>query len=938
MKRKLLFILSIILLQSCFLTAQNQNIDLNKNLKLSRDIRTGKLANGLTYYIRKNKKPENRAELRLAVNAGSILEDDDQQGLAHFTEHMGFNGTKNFKKQEMVNFLESIGMKFGPEVNAYTSFDETVYMIQVPTDTMRIYEKSFQILGDWAHNVSFDSSEIDKERGVIIEEWRLGRGASARMRDEQLPIIFKNSRYADRLTIGKKDILESFKYNTLRKFYKDWYRPDLEAVIVVGDVDVDKTEQFIKKYFNKIPVPKNEKERFYASVPDHMETYYAIASDKEASFSAVSVYYLHNIEPEVTVNDYRKSIIEAIYNGMFNQRLYELTKQANPPFVGAYSGNFDIVRTKEAYALSAQVKDNGIDTGLKTLLTEAERIKKFGFTSGELERQKKNMLRWMEKAYNERDKTDSRGLADELVRNFLDKEPAPGIEREYELYKELLPGISLDEVNKIANDFITDKNRVVLVNSPEKEGIQVPSKEELQQIINGIDNEKITAYKDELSSEDLLSKIPEPAEITNESKIDEIGVTELQLSNGVKVVLKPTDFKNDEILFTAISPGGNSLAPDSNFISASAAVGIVNESGVGKFSPIEMQKMLAGKVVGVHPWISEEQEGLSGSASPTDMESMFKLIYLYFTSPRIDSTAFESYMTKNKTYYENQSSDPGWAFQDTIQSVISNYNFRYQPWTTETLNKIDLNTAMNFYKNRFADASDFTFIFVGNFDIEKIKPYLKTYLGGLPSTNRKETWKDVGLTQPKGVIIKEVKKGIEPKSQVYISFPGKFDWSDQNVYNIRALTSILQIKLREVIREDKSGTYGISVYSSVDKYPEQTYNLNLTFGCDPKRVEELIGTVFNQIDSMKNVGPSDIYINKIKEQQLRSREVDLKTNSIWLNSLTSSYTYNEDPRRILTNSKMIENLNKKDVQDAAIKYFDMNNYVEVILYPQSKID
>lgn len=927
---------AIILFLSFSLSAQDKPINTDQKLGLTSKVVSGQLENGLKYFIRANKKPEKRAELRLVVNAGAVLEENDQNGLAHFTEHMGFNGTKNFKKHELIDFLESIGMKFGPEVNAYTDVDETVYMLQVPTDTPKTFEKAFQVLRDWAQNMSFEDEEIDKERGVIIEEWRLGRGAFDRMWDKQAPVIFKDSKYAERNVIGTKEILESFTYDRLKQFYKDWYRPELMAVIAVGDLDPEKTEAVIKQNFSDMPVSQNARKREYFMVPDHKETLFAIASDKENFRSTVSVYYKKEVEPEETVGDYRRNMLYSLYNQMFNQRLQEITMQADPPFIGAYSGNFNLVRTKAVYTLSAQVKEGGIEQGLSALLTEANRVRQFGFTETELERAKKNVLRWMERAYNEREKTESVGYANELVRHYLEKEPVPGIEYEYELYKTFVPEIKLEEINGLIDKLIRDENIVVLVNSPEKEGLRIPTEADLKNVFRKSLNEKVTAYIDKSGSEDLLNVTPKPSPVIRENIIQEIEVTELKLANGVTVILKPTDFKNDEILFAAVSPGGGSLVNDDKYVSSQAAGAIINQSGLGKLNLIELQKTLAGKIVSVNPWISLLQEGLGGRTTPADIETMFQLIYLYFTAPRTDSTAFQSFILKNKTNLENKSVYPEWAFQDTIQNVMSNYHPRSKPWTVETLKEIDMVEAFNIYKERFADASDFTFIFVGNFEVETMKELVKTYLGGLPSIGRKENWKDPGIDPPSGIVKKSVYKGIEPKSRVYINFPGQFEWTPENVYGLHALTDVLQIKLREVVREEKSGTYGIGISNSAQKFPDQEYAIAINFGCDPGRVDELIETVFLQLDSVKQFGVSDTYIQKVKEQHLRSRETELKKNETWLNSLRSAYVNGEDPRNILENVKFIEALSKEQIQQSAKKYFDIKNYIQIVLYPESQ--
>jgi zinc protease len=917
---------------SGFTFAQN-NIALNDTIPVDPKIIVGTLDNGLKFYIKENKKPEHRAFLRLVVNAGSILENDDQQGLAHLTEHMAFNGTKHFARQEIINYLESIGMRFGPDINAYTSFDETVYMIEVPTDSVEMVKKGFQILEDWAHNLSFDSVEVDKERGVVIEEWRLGRGASARIRDKQLPVLLKDSRYAERLPIGKKNILENFKHQTLINFYKDWYRPDLMAVIAVGDFDKAWIEKLIKEHFSNISDPKNEKPRTTYPVPDNDSTLFSIVSDPEATSTQIELYYKLPVLPQATVKDYRQSLVEQLYNGMLNNRLQELAQQPDPPFIYGYSAKGNLVRTKEAYILAAGVKDNGIEKGLETLLREAKRVKEFGFTQTELQREKEDMLSYIEKAYNERGKTESSSFTAEYTRNFLTDEPIPGIEYEYNLQKKYLPGIKLSEVNALGNKWM-NKSEVILVSEPKKNNIEVPDKEKLEAILNKIKSEKITAYQDKVSDQPLVKKVPEPARITNEIQYDSLGLTEWILSNGIKVFLKPTDFKNDEILFQGFSPGGNSLVPDSDFVPAATSTAIVQLSGLGDFNYIELQKKLAGKIVNVSPYIGELSEGISGSAAPKDLKTMFELIYSYFTSPKADSSAFLSYESRLKSWLENRNASPETAFHDTLQNTLNQYSYRREPWTLDRLNKMNMDKSYQIYKDRFADASDFTFIFVGNFSPDSIKSLIESYIGGLPSINRNENWKDLKINPPKGIVDKKVIKGIEPKSRVNLTFTGPFNWSYENSYEFNSMLDVLRIKLREVLREDKSGTYGVGVYGSGEKYPEEKYSITITWACAPDRVNELVEDAIQQIDSLKQVPVTPIYITKVKETQIRSRETNLKENKYWLNLLQSYLFNNMDLSEINKYPERISNLSTEEIQNAAKKYFNMDNYVKVVLYPE----
>ena len=904
-------------------------------LPLDPQVQTGTLKNGLRYFIRHNQKPENRAELRLVVNVGSVLEEDDQQGLAHFAEHMAFNGTKNFAKQELVDYLESIGMRFGPDLNAYTSFDETVYMLTVPTDSVAIMEQAFQILEDWAHQVSLEDEEIDKERGVVIEEWRLGRGAQQRMFDKQLPILLHDSQYAQRLPIGQKAVLDTFQHETLRAFYQNWYRPELMGFVAVGDFDPAWIDSLVHLYFSRIPPATASKERRVFPVPDHEETLFAIATDPEATGNSITIYYKQDVRPQGTVATYRQGLIEAIYHRMFNNRLNELTQLPQPPFLYGYSGQGRFLRSKEFFILGSGVQNKGFDAGLEALLTESARVRRFGFTQSELTREKKDVLRGMEQAYRERDKSQSRGFASEYVRHFLEDEPIPGIEKEYELYQELLPTIELEEINALAGEWTSEKNRVITVDAPQKEGLEVPTEEDLLAVFARVEQKEITPYEDAVSDEPLVAQVPQPAAIVERSEIAELGITRWTLANGIRVVLKPTDFKNDEIRFSAYSPGGHSLVADPDYVAASTAASVVEEGGVAGFSQIELQKKLAGKVVWVSPWIDALQEGLSGSASPADVGTLFELIYAYFTAPRQDSTAFQAYQTRMRGFIQNRSAAPETAFDDTIEVTMAQYHHRARPWSVELLDEMDLEKSMEIYRQRFADAGDFTFFFVGNFTLEGIENLVQTYLGGLPSSGRQENWKDVGIEAPRGVIEKTLYRGIEPKSQSRLVFTGPFAYDGwKNNFDLRAMTTVLEIKLREVLREDLGGTYGIGVNASPSHFPDQKYRIDLNFSCDPERVEELTQVIFTQIDSLQKFGTTDLYIDKVKEMRKREREINLKENSFWVNILQWSDFHGIDVRLVHQYSQLVDTLTSAVVQAAAQQYFDMENYVRVVLYPE----
>jgi zinc protease len=910
--------------------------DLSQPIPFDSTVLTGKLPNGLTYYVRKNAKPEHRAELRLAVNVGSMQEDDDQRGLAHLIEHMAFDGTAHFEKAQLINYLESIGMRFGPDINASTSFDETVFQLDIPTDSSAILSNGLLILEDWAHSVSLDDDKIDKEKGVVLEEWRLGRGADARMRDKEYPFLFKDSRYAERVPIGTYESLTHFTHAALKRFYHDWYRPELMAVIAVGDFDPAKIRDSIVSHFGKIPTSASPRKREVYYVPGHADPYFVVATDSEAGGSSVGVYYEHPTEPESRHEDYRRQLVEGMFTGMLNDRFDELARKPDPPFINGGGSEGELVRTRSTFVVEASTKDSGITTGLGTLLRESKRAEVHGFTQSELDRQKDNYMRSIESAYAERDKTESENYAEEYVRVFLNGEPSPGIAYEYAMYKSYIPSITLEEVNKVAARFITDSNRVVTVDGPKKASAGIPSIDQIKAVFASADTAGTNAYVDSVGSGPLVDPMPTPGSITQEGERKEISVTELRLSNGARIILKPTDFKNDEIVMSAFSEGGTSLLADSDIIPAATATAIVDQGGLGNFNLLTLQKKLAGTIAGATPHISELEQGFSGSSSVKDLETMFQLVYLYFTAPRKDSSAFLSYKQRLYGILQNRNDRPEAAYSDTISVTMSQHNPRSRPWSMAMLNELNLDKSYRIYRDRFADAGEFTFLFVGSFTMDQIKPLLAKYIAPLPSAHRNEHWRDLGISPPKGVIEKEVDRGVEPKSEISLIFTGPFAWSPEHRYAMSSMGDVLSIKLREALREDKGGTYDVSVNPGTAEYPQSRYTLSISFGCDPARLAELTQLAFAVIDSVKRFGVDSLTLAKVKEQQRREREVGLKENGFWLSYLEYYYDHGEDPGQILKLEDRMKLLNSQFIQDAANQYIDMKNYVKVVLLPETK--
>ena len=934
------FVLTALLLALSIAGAQThiaRGQALTDSMPTDPQITMGKFPNGMSYYIRANKKPEKRAELRLIVKTGSILEDDDQQGMAHLVEHMAFNGTKHFPKNEIISFMESIGMRFGADINAYTSFDETVYMLTVPTDKPEVMEKALLILEDWAHGLSFDASETEKERGVVMEEWRLGQGAGMRMTQKIFPIILKDSRYADRLPIGKPEIIQTGKAERLKQFYTDWYRPDLMAVIAVGDFDKTAVQKMVEAHFASIPASTKPRPRTEFDVPERKDTAYAIATDKEADTTIVELETLLPSREEKTVADYRQQAIDRLFSGMLSARFGEIAQQPNAPFLQAFAGrgNF-FAKSKDTATLAALVKEDGIERGLEALLAEAQRVARFGFTATELDRQKQNVLRLYERNALEKENRESESRASEYQRNFLTGEPLPTADDEYNLHKKFLPEITLAEVNKLAKEWFPDRNRMVIIEAPEKAGLTIPDQTKLAAVMKSAETKELKAYVDTVANATLLDAAPSAGKVAKTATKEALGITEFELSNGVKVVLKPTTFKADEILFRATSPGGTSLASDKDFIPADSAIQVVVAGGVGKFSAIDYRKIMAGKVASASPFISEVSEGLSGGASRKDLETMFQLIYLRFTQPRADTNAFNVQATQMKAFLANQAAVPEFSFENALETARYQNHPRRRLDTVETIDQWNLDKSMAFYKDRFADASDFTFVFVGSFDVATIQPLIEKYLGSLPSIRRKESWKDVGARTPNDVVIKRVEKGVDPKSSSAIVFSGPFEYNQTNRVAIRAMSEILGRRLLETIREELSGTYTINASPSYQRIPNPEYSITINFGSSPDRTDALVKRVFAEIEKFKNEGPTDQQVTDQRETMLRDFERGSKENGYLLNQILALYENSEDVAGVWMISDYYKKIDKAMIQDAAKKYLDTKRYVEVLLFPEKK--
>jgi zinc protease len=898
------------------------------------NVRIDTLENGLRYYVRANAEPRNRAELYLAVDAGSILEEEPQLGLAHFVEHMLFNGTRSYPDEKLIDFLESTGMRFGPDVNAYTSFDETVYTLTIPTDSSRIVSGAFDVLQEWAAHATLSDSMIDKERGVVVEEWRMSdQNAQGRIRDQLLPVLLHDSRYAERLPIGTPEVIRNASYETIRRFYERWYRPDLMAVIAVGDFDPDQFEALIREHFSVLPRPDAAADRAAYEVPGHDSTLFKVITDPEYPYATVTAYYKQEADQVETMADYRHRLIGRLFNDMLNARLAEISRRADAPFLGASVFKGAFVRSAQFYGASAQVDEDSVLTGLQAVLTEVARVRRHGFTETELERQKQEVIRAYRRAYDEREKTNSGAFAQEYVSHFLENEPTPGIELEYEAVLDLLPTIAAEHVNTLASDLVASENRVVVSIMPEKDDVAPPTEQQLRSALDAVREATVEPYVDTVQGEPLVASVPAAAGVVHRSTIDELGVTEIELANGVRVVMKPTDFKEDEIVMSAFSPGGSSLVPDSAAFSAQVAPQLVSRSGVGAFDRTSLEKHLSGKVVSVSPYVGEIEEGFRGSASPEDLETLLQLTYLYVTEPRGEPDALAAFQNQMRSALVNRSTTPNAVFQDSLQAALYGQDVRRLPPTTEMVETLAIDRALGQYRDRFADAGEFTFVFVGSFEVDVLTGLAQHYLGALPSTGRDETWRDVQPEKPAGIVEREVRKGLGDQSYVALVFHGPFEYDRLHRHRIRSLGDALSIVLRRELREAMSGVYGVGVNPGTSARPDEEYSFTISFGCAPDRVEELKQAVFDQLERMKAAGPDADVVTTVKEQQRRERETDLRTNGFWSGVLEFYYTHDEDILDALRYDELIESLTAEELQEAARAYLDDDRYVEVVLFP-----
>ena len=899
-------------------------------------IRHGTLANGLQFYIRRNPRPAERIALRLAVKAGSLHEADDQQGLAHFLEHMGFNGSQHFRPGELISIFESTGARLGPHVNAYTSFDETVYMLELPTESGELITTGLTALADFAGGLTLGPAEVEKERGVVVEEWRGRLGAGTRIRDRQLPFLFYGSRYAERLPIGKPEVIRGAPVERVRAFYDTWYRPDRMAIIAVGDIDPQPIEALIRQLFGQITARAPQAPEPDAAVPLHSNLLVGIASDSEISQTSVQLVWKRPSEGQQLVADYRRSLVERLFSQVLNERLAEIARRPNARILRGGGSSGSLASTVATFSLSARVPEEGIVEGLTALMIEARRVREFGFNPSELDRAKRWMAASYDRGYKERETTESGSFANEYLRHFLEGEPSPGMEYEYRLVQALLPEIALDEVTALARARLSGESRIVLAVLPQREDTLPPAEADIVAALAAVDRLALTPLTDGAPSRTLLmEEPPAPGRMESRRELAEIGATVLRFANGVEAWLKPTDFKNDQVLFTMYAPGGTSVASPVDFIEASLADTYVELSGYGGLKPLELNKLLAGKLASASPFMSFSTHGISGSAAPAELETGLQLLYQVFTAPGDDPEAFQLMKRRLEASVANRGRSPGQVFGERIGQINSSNHYTAQPLTAEQVAELDRAKIFAFYRDGFSNAADFTFIMTGTFTVEEAIPLLERYVGSLPSSGlRSSAFKDPAVRFPAAIVRERVEKGREPVSQTVISFYADPPPNPAEQELVGATTTVLQTVLRDLLREELGQTYTVSVRLAQSLPQRGNGHIQVGFGAAPENIDTMAERVLETIGRLQREGaPADL-IEGAKESARRSHETSLKQNGYWMRRLRTVQLLGRDPLEILTRPERIDAITPSAVQEAFSKYFPLDRYTTVTLMPE----
>lgn len=906
------------------------------SIPIDSKVKIGKLENGLTYYIRENKLPENRANFYIVQKVGSILEEDNQRGLAHFLEHMAFNGSENFPAGEsgksIISYLETIGVKFGANLNAMTGMDETIYNINdVPVTTPGAIENCLLILHDWSNALLLREKEIDKERKVIHEEWRTGQDAQMRVIEKIAPSIFKGSKYAHRLPIGTMEVVDNFEPQVLRNYYHKWYRPDLQGIIVVGDINADEIEQQIKAVFSSVVMPENASERIYEQIPDNDDPIIAVATDKELPMNNIMIAYKRNQVPnegkttmDYLVYNYATQMIEQ----MLKERLDEMMQKPDAPFAFALAMNSTYfgVGTKDALQVIGVAKPEAAEATVATLMREVKRARDFGFTEGEFERAKANYLSNLEKLYNEREKQQNAFYVNQYVQHFLKNEPIPSIEDNYNTLNQLVPHIPVAAINQMMQQFITDNNRVVVLMGVEKEKDTYPSEAKILEIIKTTDNEQLAAYEDNTVTEPLLAELPAKGSITKEEADAAKGTTVWTLSNGAKVIVKTTDFKQDEILMNGFALGGSLAIDDKHVAEIKLMDDMASVGGLGNFSATDLRKNLSGKNAQVTFGVSQFNERISGKSNVKDMETLMQLVYLNFTDVRKDEEAYQSLAARLKGVLPTLAANPEFVFNDSLMNAMYLNNPRFSIPTIREIDAVNYDKLLELYASRFANAGNFTFTFVGNVSPEQLKPLVEQYIASLPGKRTDVKVREIPVR--KGVYNNHFTFPLEtPKATTAIVYTGDMAYNAENIFLLDVLQQLFQMEFIDKVREEQGGTYGVRVHSEAEKLPKEGFTLQFQFDTDPARRVELVEVMNNVVADLQQNGPNATMLGKVKEYMLKQHTDNLKENAYALNNTWQYYVHGVDLARDYM--KRVNELSAPVVQKFTKQLFGQNNRVEV---------
>ncbi|AMR32492.1 hypothetical protein A0256_14190 [Mucilaginibacter sp. PAMC 26640] len=903
-------------------------------LKNDPDVTTGKLKNGFQYFIKHNQEPKGRATIFLANKVGSILETDQEQGIAHFIEHMNFNGTKHFPKNELISYLERSGVKFGADLNAFTSFDETVYQLPLPTDDATLWQKGLLIMRDWAADATLSETDFQQERGVIREEKRLRNTASGRVGELYRPLLYNYSRYANRMPIGKDKVIDSASVDVARTFYKKWYRPDLQALIIVGDIDVVKVEKQITALFSDLKLSPKPVVRPRYPIALRDSSSFLKVTDPELEQYVIQYYYKAVATPLRTEHDFELQLVRQLTNALYANRLRELMSNSKMPYLGARAQVGGLVGNLDALTLSVSLNPELIKPGFQAFWLEMERIKRFGFTAEEVQAAKSRLSRAMELAVSEKNKTKSADYADDYLQYFTKGDAYLSVAERDQLVKRFIGQITQADLKTYLSKFLNSADRTIIVLGPEKSKGNLPDKSRIAEWETAAVAQPIIAFKSEATGQTLLVKQPEPGKILKEEKIEKLGLLHWQLSNGMNVYVKPTVFKNDEVLFTGFSKGGTSLYNLADFYSAKSAAAIIASSGLGRFTSNQFNGFLNTKALQVKPYIEDRSEGISGASSTKDLRIALEVVHAYMSEPRLDTARFSLIMQQSKAAFRNRTSNPDRDFSDTITKVLGGNHPRRQPTTIADLDKIDSAKVHAIFRERFKDASNFNFVFTGNVQTDSLRLWVEHYLASLPGNGTKEVARDLNIRVPEGRIRKDLMEGKGDKASVQLVLSGKYDFNSKNNLYLDLLKSALNFRLTERLREKEGGVYSPAVYVTKAKEPIGFYALMITFDCDPGKMDKLIKATQEEIFLLAKNGVSQDDLNKFKAEQSREDELALRSNDFWLGYLQEQLENNEPLSTVLNNGTLIKLLGSKESVGYSQRFLNEHNEIIFTLRPK----